>query len=379
MHEALDDMLAQMGLHVPIRRQIPVRHAWCPPPPRSGASPISSLAPELLRQILSLVIEDPPASAIIPSSLVCRAWRDPAQALLWREIALMGGDEPYLDQMRASAACGRWKTENVIAVGTNGRKVGRLLKGLRGVQRLTLYEHEGLDPKMFAEVKAFEDLKELTLNLAGFTHLASQIALPFKLEFLSITGDYSPALVSSILASSPNLSTLILQTDFGAACPAFTTFLPLILPTLQHLTLSETHPDYLSLVLQHCASLKSLHLDSSFPVSEFPALLKGIPAALSKIKIGVNVDEEGIDRLTADLKLKMVTGGFGNGVLREVETLEIVFEGSIGEWDLLKGAGEVERRCARAGVELLFDREICDEEDEEEEDTDGYGDEDDSE
>ena len=148
---------------------------------------------------------------------------------------------------------------------------------------------------------------------------------------------------------------------FGSPNPGLVSGLTLIASTLRRLTLAETNPTYIPL-LDGCTLLEHLHLTTHFNVAQVIEVLAIIPANVAKISIGVDVDEDGMGRLMADLKLKLVTFQIGKVCLAELRTLEVVFDGTLGEWDILPGAGEVERRCAAAGVELVFDRDMCDDE-----------------
>ena len=64
--------------------------------------------------------------------------------------------------------------------------------------------------------------------------------------------------------------------------------------------------------------------------------------------------------MTADLKLRLISGFIGRGCLEDLETLVVVFEGSEGDFDLLPIGPEVERRCDASGVRLVLNRDLCD-------------------
>ncbi|KAL8277444.1 hypothetical protein RQP46_010166 [Phenoliferia psychrophenolica] len=354
---SLGDILADLGIDFNDEEEA---EYWCPPAPSNGRSPMSTLAPELLLRILALVAGDRPLGTVGPLTLVCHAWRDPCQALMWREIALLPGDAPYFQAMIDSAACGRHRTRSLVCLGgveDEDKKLGVLLGKLKGVEHLTLYECAALDPTVFLS-PTFADLKKLELRLCDFLPFASPITYPFQLSSLELTGDVPPHIASSLLSIHPTSLTLELD-PFGAPNPGVLLALPSLAPTLRHLSLSETNPAYLPL-FSSCTSLESIHLSSNFNVKDLIELLGTIPAQLKTLSIGVDIDDEGIDRLMADLKLKLVTGYIGRGCIEDLETLVVVFEGSEGEFDILPGAPEVERRCDAAGVKLVLDKELCD-------------------
>lgn len=136
---------------------------WCPSPPPDGSCPIASLPPETLEAILLLTGEDGARLEALSTSLVARAWRLPSQALLWRDLALLPGDEPYFDAMCDSPACGKFRTRDVIYIGGrymgDGRPMGeetsRLLRSLRGLEKLSLSDNVQLDANMFAAPSLF--------------------------------------------------------------------------------------------------------------------------------------------------------------------------------------------------------------------------------
>lgn len=110
---------------------------------------ISNLPPELLYDILDHLVTNLSATEsryalLLSTCLVAHSWREPSQAMLWRELKIEGvGDA---DQILASPLCGRfWSRALVVTSATDYGRPERLqgldalLPKLRNLEDLRLW------------------------------------------------------------------------------------------------------------------------------------------------------------------------------------------------------------------------------------------------
>ena len=157
-------------------------------------------------------------------------------------------------------------------------------------------------------------LKSLTLMspLADRHNTLHKITPTFRLKTLTITlGSSSPALFEQLLASSSQtLRSLYLS--LLASSPSYAglvSALPLVLPTLIHLSLQHRPSPALLATLKHCHSLQSLTLHSSVPLAECLDHLPGRSLRQLDLQFDYNLEQ-----VVAILRARIVPGGPLGGV-----------------------------------------------------------------
>ncbi|BGP38461.1 hypothetical protein JCM10450v2_002409 [Rhodotorula kratochvilovae] len=180
----------------------------------STRAPAPFLPPELIHDILFPTSR----ATLLAASLVCRSWRDPAQALLEARLSL-----PTSKVARAWLACPGRKTRTrrlSLGAGLSIEECWAVFEGCEGLEELALLPDPARARAKF-DLRALQcpQLKNLrTLHLAApFHDLAPAVPwpLPFSLETLTCKGLYSsyprPILAGIVASSRWTLATLDLD------------------------------------------------------------------------------------------------------------------------------------------------------------------------
>ncbi|CEQ41467.1 SPOSA6832_03202 [Sporobolomyces salmonicolor] len=146
----------------------------------------SELPPELFLAIFSHLEFDggyPDQDTLRSASLVCRAWRDPAQTTLWESGALLENEQEVRSWIRTKGRRRCGPREMVVANVRGEGLLQELFGEMHGVQALTILNPEGnVSANTFAHPALF-DLKELTLHV-HLTATSPVSPLPFHLRRL---------------------------------------------------------------------------------------------------------------------------------------------------------------------------------------------------
>jgi len=174
----------------------------------------------------------------------------------------------------------------------------------------------------------------------------------FCLRTLTITlGSQSPALFELLLSSSSQtLRSLFLS--LLASSPSYAglvSALPLVLPTLTHLSLQHRPSPALLATLAHCHSLRSLTLHSAVPLDE---CLDHLPApSLRQLELQFNYN---LEHIVDVLRTRTVPGG----PLGAVEVVRI--PRATRSMFVLCGLSSFLGECVERGVRLEIDEGVSD-------------------
>ncbi|KAK4701058.1 hypothetical protein P7C70_g5176, partial [Phenoliferia sp. Uapishka_3] len=276
--------------------------SYLSPQPKS----IHWLPHETLSQIFELAHDPFSPRTILSACLVCRAWREPAQRVLFRDLVIPVGVEEWkgrLKRFQEREERLRWKARVTLA---NERDFMKLENGAdefrccRGVRELTVayvilepafLEHPDLQGKFaslsgegvdFTELPTFQpDLEHLTIRSGTWFHSdvsslpSTPVKWPPNLTSLSIQSDSGAVNVLENLqrhfGDMSSLTNLNLELDTNQESDALNRLNPLLeilAGNLRHteVTLMELDdPDALLPCLQAVPSLKQLTLN--FPSS----------------------------------------------------------------------------------------------------------------
>lgn len=197
-------------------------------------------------------------------------------------------------------------------------------------------------------------LKSLTLMspLADRHNTLAKIAPAFRLKSLTITlGSTSPALFHQLLSSSA-LTLRSLYLSLLASSPSYSglvSALPLVLPTLTHLSLQHRPSPALLATLAHCHSLESLTLHSSVPLADTLDFLPGQSLRRLDLQFNYNLEE-----VVSAMRARMVSGG----PLEQVEVVRI--PKATRSMFVLCGLSSFLAECVEKGVELQIDDGVSD-------------------
>lgn len=230
-----------------------------------------SLPLEILTRILELVsggeLRASNWSALTTASLVASRWREPAQALLWRNVEILS---PWMaDRMKASPACGKYRTARAVLgmmafwLNDDGETIGGTLERLRGIESLDLsgYVEEPCDVA-WLDLPSLRDLSNLSSKCKFANVVPAHLRPSFRLRTLTFgeMGASSAALNHALFtSSSSSLLSLTLHPLLPDHLPALFSALPLLADTLPSLSLHDSFPG-LAPILSSFTSLTSLYI-----------------------------------------------------------------------------------------------------------------------
>ncbi|GAA5920810.1 hypothetical protein JCM1841_005105 [Sporobolomyces salmonicolor] len=247
----------------------------------------SELPPELFLAIFSHLEFDggyPDQDTLRSASLVCRAWRDPAQTTLWESGALLENEQEVRSWIRTKGRRRCGPREMVVANVRGEGLLQELFGEMHGVQALTILNPEGnVSANTFAHPALF-DLKELTLHV-HLTATSPISPLPFHLRRLVLldstlqTRHLASFLNYIAPSSSSSMRFLSLSSIGSTAHPPVAQALLRFAPSLRHLGLSIGSSDqadpYIP-ILHSATSLDSLEC-TSMPLP----ILRNLPPSLT--------------------------------------------------------------------------------------------------
>ncbi|GAA5909467.1 F-box protein [Sporobolomyces salmoneus] len=304
-----------------------------------------TLPPELLLEVFSHLEDGGQVDqqSLKNSTLVCRAWADPAQSVLWQSGAVLEGDKD-VKKFIGTASRRRVGAKEISVYGLrNVKLLEKLWDSIAGVENLTIVcEGGSISAKTFNH-PALSDLKSLGLRgtLAPFDPI---IRLPFQLTRLNVADEgirtrHLASFLSTIAKSSTSTlrSLSLLSVSRPSHSEVSTAILPFA-PNLRHIGLtisSGDAPPYVA-VFEAATSLKSFEC-TSLPLS----LLHSLPTSL--VGFATGEDERSID--LDQLKL---------GLLRLPRLERLYFTCSREGFGRLQGGNEFVAEMEKKGVVWNF-------------------------
>ncbi|GAA5872955.1 hypothetical protein JCM16303_006891 [Sporobolomyces ruberrimus] len=261
------------------------------------SSPVAMLPPELLLEIFS---QSPDQEDLKRCTLVCQAWRDEAQSVLWRSGATLVGDE---DIRRFVGTASRRRVnpkEMTICNLRNPRLLSTLWSSIAGVETLVILSEGGTFSAETFNHPALADLKTLSVK-GSLAPSDPSLRLPFRLSLLNISdeGIQSRHLASFLGAiaqtSTSTLRSLCLLSVNAAANSAIARSILPLAPNLQHFGLSlttERNATAYAPFLGSATSLRSIECTGLY----FP-LLHSLPPNLKGFALSDSIDRINVSEL----------------------------------------------------------------------------------
>ncbi|BGP14837.1 hypothetical protein JCM10213_002724 [Rhodosporidiobolus nylandii] len=271
---------------------------------------IHSLPPELVGEVLShfFAVDDVHVESLKAASLVCRAWRDPAQTFVWQSGAELRSEEDIEAFVRTRHLRRTGPKEIAVHGYKDRRSLKKLFEVCDGLRWLMVQTPErDLDPKVLA-VPQLRSLKTLIIQ-AWLTPFRPVVAFPFALRTLvlsdlSFRAPHMSTFLSSLQASCiPSLHSISLPSFSASAHPKVAEALVPFAPHLRHFGL------YISLTADATPYIPFFHAATSLNSFECtslpPALLANLPPSLTVLATpedAVNLDGEELAKALSSLK-----------------------------------------------------------------------------